>query len=83
MQSEIAAGNRRSQRQVPQLAVQLCSSNALSHSPTVSGKALAAGKKEDADPKISGDRYSTHTTGVGPNAIRAERSEQEEKLKSD
>jgi len=38
---------------------------------------LAAGKKEDADPKISRDRYSTHSTRVSPNKIRAERSEQE------
>jgi hypothetical protein len=38
---------------------------------------LAADKKEDADPKISGERYSTHSTRVGPNKIRAERSEQE------
>jgi len=43
----------------------------------VSGKALAADKKEDADPKISGEGYSTHSTRVSPNKIRAERSEQE------
>ncbi|MCR9235006.1 MAG: hypothetical protein NXI29_28770, partial [bacterium] len=38
---------------------------------------LAADKKEDADPKISGEGYSTHSTRVSPNKIRAERSEQE------
>ncbi|WP_145442567.1 hypothetical protein [Gimesia chilikensis] len=43
----------------------------------MSGKALAADKKEDADPKISGEAYSTHSTRVSPNKIRAERSEQE------
>ncbi|KAA0142502.1 hypothetical protein FYZ48_03105 [Gimesia chilikensis] len=43
----------------------------------LSGKVLAAGKKKEADPKISCECYSTHSTGVSPNKIRAERSEQE------